>query len=42
MQALKLSEPEAFSWIQRAAMDRRITMKEVAEAVINPSTTLDK
>jgi response regulator NasT len=42
MHALKLSEPEAFSWIQRAAMDRRITMKEVAEAVINPSTTLDK
>ena len=42
MKALNLSEPEAFSWIQRAAMDRRITMKEVAEAVINPSTTLDK
>jgi response regulator NasT len=42
MQALKLSEPEAFSWIQRAAMDRRITMKEVAEAVINPSAALDK
>jgi len=42
MNALNLSEPEAFSWIQRAAMDRRITMKEVAEAVINPSTTLDK
>ena len=42
MQALNLSEPEAFSWIQRAAMDRRITMKEVAEAVINPNATLDK
>ena len=42
MKALNLSEPEAFSWIQRAAMDRRITMKAVAEAVINPSTTLDK
>lgn len=42
MQALNLSEPEAFSWIQRAAMDRRITMKEVAEAVINPNTTLDR
>ena len=42
MKALNLSEPEAFSWIQRAAMDRRITMKEVAEAVINPSATLDK
>ena len=40
MAAMNLSEPEAFSWIQRAAMDRRITMKEVAEAVINPSATL--
>ena len=36
MQALNLSEPEAFSWIQRAAMDRRMTMKEVAQAVISP------
>ena len=42
MKALNLSEPEAFSWIQRAAMDRRITMKEVSEAVINPSAALDK
>ena len=42
MKALNLSEPEAFSWIQRAAMDRRITMKEVAEAVINPSATLNR
>lgn len=42
MQALNLTEPQAFSWIQRAAMDRRITMKEVAEAVINPSATLEK
>ena len=36
MKALNLSEPEAFSWIQRAAMDRRLTMKEVAAAVISP------
>ena len=36
MQALNLSEPEAFSWIQWAAMDRRLTMKQVAEAVISP------
>ena len=41
MQALKLSEPEAFSWIQRAAMDRRLTMKEVAMAVIDPNSKLD-
>jgi response regulator NasT len=38
MQALALSEPEAFSWIQRAAMDRRISMKEVAQAVISPES----
>jgi response regulator NasT len=36
MAALNLTEPQAFSWIQRAAMDRRLTMKEVAAAVINP------
>jgi len=36
MSALNLSEPEAFTWIQRAAMDRRLTMKEVAAAVISP------
>ena len=36
MKALNLPEPEAFSWIQRAAMDRRLTMKQVAEAVISP------
>ena len=42
MQALNLSEPESFSWIQKAAMDRRITMKEVAQAVISPDAALDK
>ncbi len=29
-----LSEPEAFKWIQRAAMDRRTTMKAVAQVVV--------
>ncbi len=29
-----MTEPEAFRWIQRAAMDRRTTMKHVAEVVI--------
>jgi AmiR/NasT family two-component response regulator len=42
MKALNLSEPEAFSWIQRAAMDRRLSMKDVAEAVINPNAVPDK
>lgn len=30
-----LSEPDAFRWIQRTAMDRRTTMKAVAEAVVD-------
>ncbi|GAA5154240.1 response regulator [Pseudonocardia eucalypti] len=30
-----MTEPEAFRWIQRTAMDRRSTMRAVAEAVIN-------
>ncbi len=42
MQALALSEPEAFSWIQRAAMDRRISMKEVAQAVISPDSVPER
>jgi len=36
MAALNLTEPEAFSWIQKAAMDRRVTMKDVALAVADP------
>ncbi|MBA0128192.1 response regulator [Haloechinothrix sp. YIM 98757] len=34
MSEQSLSEPEAFRWIQRTAMDRRTTMKAVAEAVV--------
>ena len=33
-----LSEPEAFRWIQRTAMDRRATMKAVAQAVVENIT----
>ena len=29
-----LSEPEAFRWIQKASMDRRLTMHDVAQAII--------
>lgn len=29
-----LTEPEAFRWIQKASMDRRLSMREVAETVI--------
>jgi response regulator NasT len=37
MKALNISEPDAFSWIQKTAMDRRISMKQVAQGVISPS-----
>ena len=30
-----LTEPEAFRWIQKASMDRRLSMQEVASAVID-------
>lgn len=35
MSQLKLTESEAFRWIQKTAMDRRLGMREVAEAVIS-------
>ncbi|MGV8873064.1 MAG: ANTAR domain-containing response regulator [Rhodococcus sp. (in: high G+C Gram-positive bacteria)] len=34
MESQSLTEPQAFKWIQRAAMDRRTTMKAVADVVI--------
>jgi two-component system, response regulator PdtaR len=36
-----MTEPEAFKWIQRAAMDRRTTMKRVAEVVLETLGTPD-
>jgi response regulator NasT len=39
MKKLKINEAEAFRWIQKTAMDRRLGMREVAEAVI---TGMDK
>lgn len=30
-----LSEPEAFRWIQKASMDRRLTMQDVAKTIID-------
>ncbi|GAA1674015.1 transcriptional regulator [Citricoccus zhacaiensis] len=32
---LNLSEPEAFRWIQKSSMDRRLSMREVAQTVID-------
>jgi AmiR/NasT family two-component response regulator len=34
MKKLKISEADAFRWIQKTAMDRRMGMREVAEAVV--------
>jgi two-component system, response regulator PdtaR len=34
MEKLGLSEPEAFRWIQKTSMDRRLSMREVADAVV--------
>jgi response regulator NasT len=35
MKKLKISEQDAFRWIQKTAMDRRLGMREVADAVIS-------
>jgi response regulator NasT len=42
MKAMNLSEPESFTWIQKTAMDRRISMKQVAQAVISPESAPDR
>ncbi len=42
MKAMGLTEPESFSWIQKTAMDRRISMKQVAQAVISPESAPDR
>ena len=38
MAELKISESEAFRWIQKTAMDRRLGMREVAAAVVSGMT----
>ncbi len=38
MQSMGLSEPEAFRWIQKTAMDRRMSMREVAQAVVSQAS----
>ena len=34
MEKMGLSEPDAFRWLQKTSMNRRLTMREVADAVI--------
>ncbi len=35
MERMGMSEPDAFRWIQKTSMDRRLSMREVADAVID-------
>ena len=35
MESMGMTESEAFRWIQKTSMDRRLTMQEVADVVIN-------
>jgi response regulator NasT len=39
-QQLSLSEPDAFRWIQKPAMDLRLSMRQVAEGVVAHGPTL--
>ncbi|WRS29784.1 response regulator [Actinomycetaceae bacterium MB13-C1-2] len=34
MENMGMTEPEAFRWIQKTSMDRRLSMREVADAVV--------
>ena len=39
-EALSISEPDAFRWIQKTAMDLRLSMRQVAEGVIEKGPLL--
>ena len=39
-QQLELSEPDAFRWIQKTAMDLRLSMRQVADGVVAHGPTL--
>ena len=39
-QELELSEPDAFRWIQKTAMDLRLSMRQVAEGVITHGSSV--
>jgi response regulator NasT len=40
-QHFAMSEPESFQWIQRTAMDKRTTMREVAQLVLDEVTPME-
>jgi response regulator NasT len=39
MTAYSMTEPQAFRWIQRSAMDHRMTMRDVAERILAETPT---
>jgi len=39
-QTLDISEPDAFRWIQKTAMDLRLSMRDVAEGVVTHGVTV--
>ncbi len=41
-QELSISEPDAFRWIQRTAMDLRLSMRDVAEGVVTHGLDVTK
>ncbi len=41
-ESLTLSEPEAFRWIQKTAMDLRLSMRDVAEGVVTHGIDLKR
>ncbi len=41
-QSLGVSEPDAFRWIQKTAMDLRLSMRQVAEGVVNHGLDVTK
>ncbi len=41
MSAFGMTEPEAFKWIQRAAMDNRKTMKQIADKIVAETLPAD-
>ena len=41
-EALGITEPGAFRWIQKTAMDLRLSMREVAEGVVTHGVDVTK
>jgi response regulator NasT len=39
---LGVSEPDAFRWIQKTAMDLRLSMRDVAEGVVTHGVDVTK